>query len=116
VAVFGESQVGKTCFVDMLITSRHFSEHYGVTDSNYRYKMTIGDEVMEADFMDLSSTAVRTADETFSADFFVSTLSRAAGIILLYDVTSRESFEHITNQAFMYACMCKQYMGNDTQG
>jgi GTPase SAR1 family protein len=73
--------------------------------------MTIEDASMSADFMDLSSTTVRTADPTFSPDFFMRTLFRAAGIVLLYDVTSLESFEQITNQAYKYVWTCKNHKG-----
>jgi GTPase SAR1 family protein len=62
--------------------------------------------------MDLSSTTVRTADPMFSSDFFMHTLYRAAGVVLLYDVTSLESFEHITNQAYKYVWMCKNLEGD----
>lgn len=30
--------------------------------------------------------------------------------MLLYDITSLQSFELVTNQAYMYACMCNRYM------
>jgi GTPase SAR1 family protein len=94
-----------------LIMGRHFSEYFGTNDSDHRYRMTTENGFMDANFMDLSSTTVRTADPTLRTEFFTSTLSRAAGVVLLYDITNLKSFQHITNQAYMYVWMCKRYMG-----
>jgi hypothetical protein len=76
-----------------------------------RNRMSIDNEDVEATFMDYSSTTVRTADATFSSDIFMRGLGCAAGIVLLYDITSLSSFEHITNQAYAYARMCNKYKG-----
>jgi hypothetical protein len=73
--------------------------------------MDLDGQLVEADFTDLSSTTIRTADATFSPDLFMRVLSTAAGVVLIYDVTSLQSFEHITNQGYGYACMCNQYIG-----
>lgn len=84
----------------------------GIEDS--RYRTTIDGEAIEADFTDLSSTTLRTADANFSPELFMRSLSGAVGVVLLYDVTSLESFEHITEQGYAYACMCNSYMGEKT--
>jgi hypothetical protein len=73
--------------------------------------MDLDGQLVEADFTDLSSTTIRTADATFSPNLFMRILSTAAGVVLLYDVTSLQSFECITGQAYGYACMLNQYMG-----
>jgi GTPase SAR1 family protein len=74
-----------------------------------RYTMSIDDQNIQVTFMDYSSTTVRTADASFSSDIFMRGLGRAVGIVLLYDITSLSSFEHITNQAYAYARMCNRY-------
>lgn len=74
------------------------------------HSLTVDDDKVEANYLDLSSTTIRTADATFQPDLFVRSLAQADGVVLLYDVTSPESFENITSQAYMYACMCSQYM------
>jgi GTPase SAR1 family protein len=96
-----------------LIQGRHFAEDFGTIDHQHRYTMTTEDGPMSADFMDLSSTTVRTADPTFNPDFFTQVLSRSAGVVLLYDVTNLESFEHITNQAYKYVWICKNRKGKE---
>jgi Ras-related protein Rab-39B len=73
--------------------------------------MTIDNETVDAEFMDISSTTIRNADATFSSDVFMDIFTRASGVVLLYDVASLNSFEHITNQAYMYVWMCKRYRG-----
>ena len=60
------------------------------------------------DFMDLSSTVLRAHDPQLSTIIFESTLERANGIVLLYDITSSESFEKVTNEAYMYAWTCRK--------
>ncbi|KAH7063929.1 P-loop containing nucleoside triphosphate hydrolase protein, partial [Paraphoma chrysanthemicola] len=111
IVVFGEARVGKTCFIDMLTKGRHFVSYTGVLTDDPRHRMSIDGETVDADFMDLSSTTIRTADSTFSSDVFMDILTRASGVVLLYDVTNRGSFEQITNQAYMYVWMCKRYRG-----
>jgi hypothetical protein len=94
-----------------LIKGHHFARYTGVGIEESRYLMDLNGELVEADFTDLSSTTIRTADATFSPNLFMRILSTAAGVILLYDVTSLQSFEYITGQAYGYACMLNQYMG-----
>jgi hypothetical protein len=81
-----------------------------------RSRVSIDRQECEATYMDFSSTTVRTADASFSADIFMRGLGSAAGIVLLYDITSVSSFEHITNKAYTYARMCNKYMGSDEHG
>jgi GTPase SAR1 family protein len=76
-----------------------------------QHTMSIDGENAQVTFKDYSSTTVRTADASFSSDIFMRGLGRAAGIVLLYDITLLSSFEHITNQAYAYARMCNQYKG-----
>jgi GTPase SAR1 family protein len=81
-----------------------------------RNRMSVDNQEYEATYMDFSSTTVRTADASFSADIFMRSLGSAAGIVLLYDITSWSSFEHITNKAYTYARMCNKYMGSGEDG
>jgi hypothetical protein len=81
-----------------------------------RNRMSIDNQECEATYMDYSSTTVRAADASFSADIFMCGLGSAAGIVLLYDITSLSSFQHITNKAYTYARMCNKYMGSEEDG
>jgi len=111
IVIFGESQVGKTCFLDQHLSGRpNTLYHYN------RHLMRIDDELMNVEFMDLSSTTLRTAGPNFKSDLFIRKLSEAVGVVLLYDVTSLESFERVTNEAYMYLWMCKRYLGDDIGG
>jgi hypothetical protein len=84
--------------------------------SEVRNRMSIDNQECEATYMDYSSTTVRAADASFSADIFMCGLGSAAGIVLLYDITSLSSFQHITNKAYTYARMCNKYMGSEEDG
>jgi hypothetical protein len=99
-----------------LIKGHHFARYTGVGIEESRYRLDLDGELVEADFTDLSSTTIRTADATFSPNLFMRILSAAAGVILLYDVMSLQSFECITGQAYGYACMLNQYMGEKAGG
>lgn len=57
--------------------------------------------------MDLNSSVLRDSDPNLSTDFFESCLARADGIVLLYDITSRQSFDDVTDEAYMYAWLCR---------
>ncbi|KAF2821505.1 P-loop containing nucleoside triphosphate hydrolase protein [Ophiobolus disseminans] len=111
IAIFGESQVGKTAFLDQFFKARTVNLYH-----DNRHTMFVDSKVFDAKYTDISSTALRIADSTFNPDFFVQTLSEAIGVVLIYDITSLESFEHITNGAYMYLWKCKIYMGNDVGG
>lgn len=112
--VFGESQVGKTMFIDKVNTYRS----HGIIGKRSGPHITQGNCAFRHDphgpdfkFTDLSSTTLRTADPTFSPSYFTDALSQALGVVLIYDVTSRESFERITNGAYMYLCMLQTASG-----
>ncbi|KAH7408800.1 P-loop containing nucleoside triphosphate hydrolase protein [Phaeosphaeria sp. MPI-PUGE-AT-0046c] len=109
IVVFGEARVGKTIFMDSLLRDLHMYPFSG-TVPGIQHRLTVDGVPVEANFLDLSSTTIRTADASFQPDLFVNSLAQADGIVLMYDITSLESFEHITTQGYMYACMCSQYM------
>lgn len=70
-------------------------------------KLSISNEPWSLVLMDLSSTVIRDPDPAFQPQFFDTTLTRADGIVLLYDITSQESFEKVTDEAYLYAWMCR---------
>ncbi|KAF2028174.1 P-loop containing nucleoside triphosphate hydrolase protein [Setomelanomma holmii] len=111
IVVFGEARVGKTCFIDMLTQGRHFVSYTGVLTEDPRHRMVVDNEPVHTEIMDLSSTIIRNADATFASDMFMDFFTRASGVVLLYDITDLASFEHITNQAYMYVWMCKRCRG-----
>lgn len=51
--------------------------------------------------MDLSLTTLRSGEENLHRAIFNGMISGADGVVLLYDVTSRASFERITNEGYM---------------
>lgn len=57
---------------------------------------------------DISSTVLRDSDPNLNIDYFKSSLAVAEGIILLYDMTSKNSFERVTDDAYMFTAMCRQ--------
>ncbi|KAJ4363428.1 hypothetical protein N0V83_009721 [Neocucurbitaria cava] len=58
-------------------------------------------------FTDLSSTVLRDTDLTMRSSFFDTTLASADGIFLLYDITSLQSFESLTDSAYFYLWDCR---------
>lgn len=96
-----------------LTKGHHFAQYMGLGFEEGVHRMTIDGEAIEAYFTDLSSTTLRIADANFSTELFIQSLSGAVGIVLLYDITSLVSFDHITEKSYAYACMCNNYMGED---
>jgi GTPase SAR1 family protein len=86
----------------------HINPFAGTTPG-VRHRILLDNETIDADYMDLSSTTVRTADASFQPDLFIQSLSSAVGVVLIYDITSLDSFEQITNHGYTYAWMCSQY-------
>lgn len=58
--------------------------------------------------MDLNLTTLRDTDPNFYVRFFKVALANTDGLVLLYDVTSRESFDKVTNEAYTYVWMCRK--------
>ncbi|KAH7355506.1 hypothetical protein BKA66DRAFT_386951, partial [Pyrenochaeta sp. MPI-SDFR-AT-0127] len=103
VVVLGESGVGKTRFCDMFIEGKPFVLYSAIAPDIRRRKLLIDEEIWSLDLMDLNSTLIREEDPQFRPQFFNSSLLQAIGIVLMYDVTSKASFENLTTHAYMYA-------------
>ncbi|KAF1847606.1 P-loop containing nucleoside triphosphate hydrolase protein [Cucurbitaria berberidis CBS 394.84] len=108
IVVIGESGVGKTCFTDMFLEGKPFIYYSAIGPDMRSRNLTISNETWSLHLMDLSSTVLRDPDPTFHSQFFEDALGKADGIVLLYDITSGESFEKVTDDAYIYTWMCRQ--------
>ncbi|KAL6705471.1 hypothetical protein ACN47E_006736 [Coniothyrium glycines] len=108
IVVLGEALVGKTCFVDMFLEGRHFILHDAFTSDSRSRTIAVDDQTWKTWLIDLSSSTIRDPDPNLNMDSFENCLARADGVVLLYDVTSQQSFNHVTNEAYMYAWSCRK--------
>lgn len=69
--------------------------------------LTYSGETRTLWFSDISSTTIRDPDPNLYEGVFKYMLNMADGIVLLYDVTNRESFERVTMDAYRYLWMCR---------
>ncbi|PAA81660.1 hypothetical protein BOX15_Mlig005781g1 [Macrostomum lignano] len=89
IVLLGESSVGKTCLLRTLI-GEEFSSHVMSTIGIdfKRKKFTIGDKVIELEIWD---TAGQEKFRTITSFHY----RNARGIVLLYDITNRKSFDRM---------------------
>lgn len=65
--------------------------------------------------MDLSTSFLKPENEAHYPEWAGRMLREANGVVLLYDVTSTESFEYITRQAYNFLWGCRR-LGKDMDG
>jgi hypothetical protein len=84
------------------ISNKHFTYHNPLSDSGALQSLNINDTTWTLNVLDINSTLLRDPDPSFDLIMFNRWLSQADGIVLLYDITSRGSFEHITTAAYLH--------------
>lgn len=57
--------------------------------------------------MDISSTVLRDPDPNLNTEIFKRSLAEADAIVLLYDITSKQSFDRVTDEAYIYTWLCR---------
>lgn len=107
ILVFGEPGVGKTCFVDQFCYGRSFVI-YDPDTSAFTHKLVVNDEVSSLTLMDLSTSFLKPEHGTQPIEWAKQMFTEADGVVLLYDVTSLESFEFITDQAYKFLWDCRK--------
>lgn len=110
IVVFGEPGVGKTCFVDQFCYGRSFVI-YNPDTSVSTHKIIVNGETSSITLMDLSTSFLKPEQGLQPVEWAKQMLAKADGVVLLYDVTSLESFEFITDQAckFLWDCRNLQF-------
>jgi GTPase SAR1 family protein len=125
IVVIGEAQVGKTCFIDMVGTSstwsskvtstiryvcvsiiktnlvqflegKHFIRH--PIDEPLTRTFTFASTTYNLQLTDLDLSGSISPDYLVVLDTYI---AAAEGIILLYDITSRYSFDRVTKETYM---------------
>ena len=119
--VLGTSGVGKSCLVDMVGSPLlHPTSHLVLSRSQY----TIGQHSVNYNptCMQGSTAFLETDHVVWSlniedvnasrlpdyARIMSVVMQQANGVVLLYDITSQESFDYITTQGYMYVVGCRQ--------
>ncbi|KAL1796565.1 hypothetical protein ACET3X_005105 [Alternaria dauci] len=87
IVVLGEELVGKTCFIDMFLKGKHFISH-GPIDS----------EPISRNISDISPRYREVLDAYIAS---------ADGVVLLYDVTSLFSFDHLIQNTYLQIWQCR---------
>ena len=115
IVVFGEPGVGKTCFVDQFCYGKSFVLHN--PDNNDRqHPILVEGRTTGLTLMDLSTAFLKPEQSMHSANWAETILADADGVVLLYDVTSSQSFEFITAQAYRYLWGCRKSNSGRREG
>lgn len=90
VAVLGASNCGKTALIVRFLTKRFIGEYERNKEFTYRQRVRVDGEMLTMEILD---TATGEQDEDLHLQ--TSCLKWADGIILMYDITNRQSFAHV---------------------
>lgn len=101
IVVFGEPSVGKTCFIDQFCYGRSFVI-YDPDNSVFSHKIVMDGQISNLTLVDLSTSFLKPENETQHTEWAEKMLAESDGIVLLYSITSFESFEYVINQAYKY--------------
>lgn len=108
IVILGESGVGKTCVTDRFLVDQHFvrydpwnSQPFASEVSTQR-TLDVDGQLWCLTVADLSTAPLRAQEPTFRTDIFDQILAHADGVILLYDITRKESYDYITNKGYFY--------------
>ena len=107
IIVFGEPGVGKTCFVDQFCYGKSFVI-YDPDTSVFTHEIVVNGQVSSIALMDLSTSFLKPEQGMQPIEWAKQMFAKAGGIVLLYDVTSLESFEFITDQAYKFLWDCRK--------
>lgn len=94
------------------IEGKPFVLYSAIAPDMRRRKLLVDEELWSIDLMDLSSTVIREEDPHFRPAFFQDILRRALGIVLIYDISSKASFDDITRHAYMYAWAHRKWVSD----
>jgi GTPase SAR1 family protein len=112
IVVFGEPGVGKTCFIDQFCFDESFVA-YIPDDSIGMHEIAVDGRCVKMTLMDLSTSFLKPENAAQHPEWAERMLREADGVVLLYDVTSTESFEYITRQACNFLWSCRR-LGKET--
>ncbi|KAJ4369439.1 hypothetical protein N0V86_009274 [Didymella sp. IMI 355093] len=107
IVVFGEPSVGKTCFIDQFCYGKSFVT-YSPDDGISMHEIVVDGRSVKLTLMDLSTSFLKPENAVQHPEWAEKMLSKADGVVLLFDVTSTESFEYITKQAYNFLWGCRE--------
>jgi Ras-related protein Rab-39B len=99
IVVFGEPSVGKTCFIDQFCYGKSFVT-YDPGNSVLSNRLIIEGQAFSLTLMDLSTSFMKPEQAMHSTEWAEKMLAEAEGVVLLYNITSSESFQYVTDQAY----------------
>ncbi|EUC45105.1 hypothetical protein COCMIDRAFT_5681 [Bipolaris oryzae ATCC 44560] len=108
IVVLGQSEVGKTCFVDMFLEGRHFISHSAVSSTPSSRHISHSGTSFTLSPRDLDLTGPLSSGYLTIVDEYLRT---ADGIVLLYDITCKSSFASVTHEFYVHAWTCRDDIG-----
>ncbi|KAF2449046.1 hypothetical protein P171DRAFT_482080 [Karstenula rhodostoma CBS 690.94] len=105
--ILGESGVGKTSFADKVIHDTQYYLYDPFDDAPTRLKLPVGTDTHDILIKDISLTPIRARESGFVAEVFDQALRNADGIVLMYDITSEESYKNVTGFGWDYVWACR---------
>ncbi|KAF1942831.1 hypothetical protein EJ02DRAFT_308562, partial [Clathrospora elynae] len=107
IVVFGDTAVGKTCFIDMFLQGKHFIRHSAVELNPLTRDLTVSSQPYTFSFMDLDFYMLRDSTAPSYKVFIEKHIAGADGIVLLYEITTKASFELAVNETYRYLWSCR---------
>lgn len=107
IVVFGEPNVGKTCFIDQFCFGMSYVV-YDPDDGISSRQIVVDEQAVSLTLMDLSTSFLKPEHGMSPIAWAEQMLANAQGMVLLYDITSLDSFQYVTDQAYKFLWDCRR--------
>lgn len=88
------------------------SQAFPPSHSATRMKLQVSSDLYEFDIQDISLTSRRIKEPGFMSSMIDDIVSDADGVVLLYDITNKESYTHATEFGWDYVWACKSALAS----
>jgi GTPase SAR1 family protein len=114
IVVLGESGVGKSSIVDKFLFNAQWVRYdavgtspFGTESTSDRFNVEVDGQQYFLLFNDINATPIRLQQPGLVHSFQDKSLNVADGVLLLYDIGDVQSFDHIIQWGWEYACACR---------
>ncbi|KAJ4356525.1 uncharacterized protein N0V89_004559 [Didymosphaeria variabile] len=117
ITILGESGVGKTSFADKVSHDTQYWRYAPTISPAFAHmSLQVDGDLYDLNFQDISLTPIRVREPGFADAIINSALRSSRGVVLLYDITSEESYRHVTEFGWTYLWGCRDPGGQSRIG
>ncbi|KAL1606467.1 hypothetical protein SLS60_003871 [Paraconiothyrium brasiliense] len=103
ITILGESGVGKTSFADKVAHDTQYHRYAPtISPASAHMSLQVDGDLYELNFDDISLTPIRVREPGFANAIINTAVRKSYAVVLLYDITSEESYRQVTEFGWQY--------------